>query len=105
LTLLMVAWFVVYPLEATLACRGPVTGRHRAHCNLNMISQYTVDRWGETQANLYLAGFLQCFEHVEKMRGLGRACPDIHQASAACLDRRMLFKCEDFLLRFSESIE
>ena len=90
------------------------------------ISQYTVDRWGETQANLYLAEFSQCFERVEKMPGLGPACFDIHPGLhrieqgqhvifylpvpggifiCRVLHRRMLVEYEDFLSSFSESIE
>ena len=44
------------------------------------IAEYTTDRWGEVQADKYVADLSRCFEHIEKTPGLGRSFPEIHPA-------------------------
>jgi toxin ParE1/3/4 len=45
-----------------------------AELDLADIADYTVDIWGEKQADLYLDDLLECFDRIAKMPGLGRDC-------------------------------
>lgn len=46
--------------------------------DLRQIIDYTIDQWGEAQADRYLGDLVQCFERIEQAPGIGRACLDIH---------------------------
>lgn len=41
------------------------------------IADYTLDTWGEAQANHYLTGFEACFRQLAQAPGMGRACDEI----------------------------
>ena len=42
------------------------------------ILDYTIDNWEESQADLYLAEMIACFDRIEQLPGMGRACLEIH---------------------------
>jgi len=94
--------------------------------DLREIVDYTVDRCGEAQAVLYLDSLFECFDGLEHMPGMGRACLDIYPALyrieqgqhvifylpesegifiCRVLHKRMLIEYGEFQSSFSESIE
>jgi toxin ParE1/3/4 len=48
-----------------------------ARLDLIEIADYTVDRWGVSQAERYLDGFVDCFKRLVKNPQMGRACDQI----------------------------
>lgn len=49
-----------------------------AELDLADIVDYTVDTWGETQAEVYLDSLVKCFVRIAKSPELGRRCDSIH---------------------------
>jgi len=43
------------------------------------IADYTVDRWGPSQAERYLNGLDDCFKRLVQIPQMGRACDQIRQ--------------------------
>ena len=50
-----------------------------ARLDLIEIADYTVDRWGPSQAERYLDGLDDCFNRLVKNPQMGRACDQIRQ--------------------------
>jgi toxin ParE1/3/4 len=48
-----------------------------ARLDLIEIADYTVDRWGLSQAERYLTGLDDCFKRLAKTPQVGRACDQI----------------------------
>jgi toxin ParE1/3/4 len=48
-----------------------------AESDLQAILDYTVDTWGEEQAEVYLDGLVDCFNGIAKTPLLGRGCDDL----------------------------
>jgi toxin ParE1/3/4 len=45
-----------------------------AESDLQAILDYTVDKWGGEQAEIYLDGLVDCFKRIAKAPDLGREC-------------------------------
>jgi toxin ParE1/3/4 len=94
--------------------------------DLREIVDYTIDNWGEGQADRYLTEMVACFEQIEQLPGMGRACLEIYPGLykvehgqhivfylpeatgifiCRVLHKRMLVEYEDFLVSFSDNIE
>ncbi len=50
-----------------------------ARSDLLAIADYTVDRWGMQQANLYIEGLFKCFEQISATPALGRPCDQVRR--------------------------
>jgi toxin ParE1/3/4 len=48
-----------------------------AESDLQAILDYTVDTWGEEQAEVYLDGLVDCFNRIAKTPLLGRGCDEL----------------------------
>jgi len=48
-----------------------------AQLDLEEILDYTVDRWGDVQADRYLSGLVKCFELIARRPELGRRCDEV----------------------------
>jgi toxin ParE1/3/4 len=48
-----------------------------ARLDLIEIADYTVDKWGQRQAELYLDGLDDCFKRLVRTPRMGRACDQI----------------------------
>ena len=51
----------------------------QARLDLIEIADYTLDRWGMSQAERYLDGLDDCFKRILQTPGMGRACDQIRQ--------------------------
>ena len=50
-----------------------------ARLDLIEIADYTVDRWGLTQANRYIDSLEGCFQQLTRAPGIGRTCDGIRR--------------------------
>ena len=47
----------------------------KANAAIDDIYTYTLDRWGEAQADIYLGGLFECFEKIAEQQIIGRTAP------------------------------
>jgi len=51
---------------------------NKAESDLESILLYTVDAWGEEQAERYLSDLVDCFDMIAERPGVGRPCERVH---------------------------
>jgi len=64
--------------------------------DLVSVWQYTKDRWGIEQADLYIDGFILRFVWLSENRALWRPRPDINRGIFSCIEKsHVIFFSED----------